>query len=81
MLGPIHRRSGKRFVSGAKESGLICKEFKCVGLGDFGTAKTDSQNMRPLQVIHWGRGLESDRGRNSKSMLPECGGSQSENYD
>jgi len=33
-----------------------------VRLGNFGTAKIDSPNMRSFQGIHWGTGLESDRG-------------------
>ena len=32
-----------------------------VGLGNFGTAKIASPNMRPFQGIHWRTSLESDR--------------------
>jgi len=40
-------------------------------LGNFGTAKIDSPNMRPFQRIHRGTGFESDRKQISKTMLSE----------
>jgi len=40
-------------------------------LGNFGTEKIDSPNMRPFQVNTGGRAWKAIRGQTSKTMLPE----------
>jgi len=34
-------------------------------------AQNDSPNICPFQGIHWGKGLESNTGQTSETMLPE----------
>jgi len=70
VLEPIRGRSDKCDRPCARESGLICKSFERLGLGNFGAALKDPAHMRPIQSIHRKTAKVIYKGQVKRTMLP-----------